>query len=42
MKFDDNKMVYNTNELNGNNFVAKSAFKLQFSEQEINVVYSLN
>jgi len=42
MRLDDDKMVYNTQELNANDFISKSSFKLQFKEQEVNVIYSLN
>ena len=42
MKTDDNKIVFNKKDHNGQNYIAKTAFTLKFSDKDIKIVFSLN
>lgn len=42
MKTEDNKMIFNKKDHNGKKFISKTTFVLNFTDQEIKIIFSLN
>ncbi len=42
MRTEENKIIFNQKDHNGEKFIAKTTFSLNFSDKDIRVVFSLN
>ena len=42
MKAEDNKLIFNKKDHNGEQYIAMTTFVLDFSDNDIEVVFSLN
>ena len=42
MKSEDNKLIFNKRDHNGERYISKTTFTLNFMEKDIKVVFSLN
>ncbi len=42
MKSEENRIIFNKKDHNGESFIAKTTFVMSFSEKDIKVVFSLN
>ena len=42
MKAEDNRLIFNKDDHNGNCHIATTTFTLNFSEKDVQVIFSLN
>ena len=42
MRTEENKIIFNKKDHNGEKYIAKTTFCLQFSDKDIRLVFSLN
>jgi hypothetical protein len=42
MKSEENKLIFNKNDHNGDQFISKTTFTLKFSEKDVKIVFSMN
>ena len=42
MKSEDNKLIFNKRDHNGDRYISKTTFTLNFKDKDIKVVFSLN
>ncbi len=42
MKSEENKLIFNKNDHNGDKYISKTTFTLKFSEKDVKIVFSMN
>ena len=42
MRTEDNKMIFSKDDQNGSQFISKTNFTMNFTDKDVNVIFSLN